>query len=451
MDPLAPKVYAEFYGLTDVGRVRKGNEDNYLIADLQNQRRAMEKKTETWRLGGRGMVFAVCDGMGGAAAGEVASQMAVDTGFDQLCSLEPGLEPQVFGEIVDRAIQQSNHLIHTMAQKDPSKKGMGTTISAAAVYGNVLFLAQVGDSRAYLLRGGTFTRVTKDQSLLEKLLEEGTISPEHAENFVGKNVILQALGPVAQVLVDLKFLELEHDDIVLLCSDGLHGQLNDAELQSILEQSETLEEAAGTLIRRANETGGPDNITAVLVRLTGDDLPKSDTPKPATPKSLRYVRAPVDVIQQKLERELGLSHWLSKYVFTGPLLVAYAVMIFLGLLYGIVSNRDSLAKLFTHSHTISKPKVGRGRLVVVSDVMSAELYIDGQIAGQLQEGGLSLSMPSGTYKVKLGTGGWTSKEQEVQLSPKHPKLIEIRRDKNKKLRKGADEKEWLPGHDSLNK
>ena len=449
MDPLAPKVYADFYGITDVGRVRKGNEDNYLIADLQHQRRGVQGVGERWRLGGHGMLFAVCDGMGGAAAGEVASQMAVDVVYENLLDLEPGLDLQAFGGILDRAILQANHQIHTLAQEDTSKKGMGTTISAAAVYGNILFLAQVGDSRAYLLRNGTLTRVTKDQSLLEKLIEEGAISPEHAENFVGKNVILQALGPVPEVLVDLKFIELEHDDMVMLCSDGLHGEVKDQEIELIMKGSTSLEEIGKTLIDRANENGGHDNITAVVLRLTGEDIPSPETSKIANPQPLAYVRTPIDTITQRLEKELGMIHWINKYLFAKPLLIIYGILLLLGLLYGVFVNRVVLTKLFTQKVELPKATSKSSRLVVASDVMNASLYVDETLVGQLVEGGLSLTLPTGKYKIYLRTEGWSSKIRTIHLKAERASLVEINRDKKTKtgLTKKDSTKEWLPGQD----
>ena len=123
MDPLAPKIQVSFFGITDVGRKRKQNEDNLLLADLQSQKRAHHMEHGQWQVKGRGLLFAVCDGMGGAAAGEIASQMAVDVVYKELLDLEPGLEPQVFAEIVDRAVLTANHQIRELALRDTSKKG----------------------------------------------------------------------------------------------------------------------------------------------------------------------------------------------------------------------------------------------------------------------------------------------------------------------------------------
>ncbi len=456
MDPLAPKISAEFFGLSDVGRVRKGNEDNFLIADLQTQRRGRHKTRETWRLGGRGLLFAVCDGMGGAAAGEVASQMTVDTLFRELQDLEPAQDPQLFGEKLDHAIQKANHSIYTLAQQDTSKKGMGTTVSAAAIYGDVAFLAQVGDSRAYLLRGGELTRVTKDQSLLERLIEEGAISAEHAENFAGKNVILQALGPTPQVLVDLKFIELEEGDVIMLCSDGLHGEVPDARIKEILNQHQDVQAATVALVRQALENGGKDNVTSIVVRLSGADLKKSPKPQPAIPQNVKYVRKPVDLITKRMEQELGLAHWLNKRVFATPMLMIYAAVFFGLIAYAIFANRTTLRQIFSGNTgpRIVAPPTANGQLVIASDVPDAELVIDDTPIGSLQNGGFSLSLPVGDYVVRLRKDKWSSDAQRVKLEGSKPVLIEITRNKSSsseiraKAQDLAKEEEWLPGRDA---
>ena len=447
MDPLAPKVQVELFGITDVGRRRKGNEDNFLIADLQTERRIEHKTLDGWRIGGRGALFAVCDGMGGAAAGEVASQMAVDILFERMLQLEPALPPQEFASLLDHTVQRANHEIHSLAKKDSSKKGMGTTVSAAAVYGNVLFLAQIGDSRAYLYRNGKFAQVTKDQSLLERLLEEGAISPEHAENFSGKNVILQALGPAPQVLVDLKFLELQQDDLILLCSDGLHGEVKDDELLEIVSSNSDLPTIGQELIDRANKNGGSDNITAVVVRMSGNDLQSASAQQEAVPRPVKYVRMPIDSITARMEKELGLTHWLNKYLFAMPMLIIYAVLL-LGSIGYFGSELWSNWKSLETKSPKKSSTVENGRLVVTSDVKNAMLFIDDTEVGTLQNGGISLTLPLGGYKVFLMRGDWKSPEKRVKLSSNKPKLVELLKSTKKPQKKQLlTRKEWLPGRD----
>ncbi len=447
MDPLAPKVYAEFFGLTDVGRKRRQNEDNLLIADLQNQRQGKPGLYYHWQVGGRGLLFAVCDGMGGAAAGEVASQMAVDVVYSELLDLDPGLEPQEFAQIIDRAIQTANYKIHEYSKKDRSKKGMGTTISAAAVYGNILFLAQVGDSRAYILRGGKLTQVTKDQSLLQRLIQEGAISPEHAQNFVGKNVILQALGPSPQVLVDLKFIELEEGDTLLLCSDGLHGPVPDEELERILKSSQDIPLVCKKLINEANARGGPDNITAIVARFSGEDLPDPEEHRPAEPKDVRYVRAPIDIKTLKLEKELGLIHWINKWFFSNQMLLIYGVALLLGGGYWLWKNRD-LFKPPPPKRVIA----ALARVMITSDVPDAIVIVNGKRFGRLENGEKVLSLPLGRHQIYLYSPSrdWKSKLYTLELkSSKKPELLEInmKGSSAKGSSRFSQFKEWLPGRD----
>jgi serine/threonine protein phosphatase PrpC len=386
--------------------------------------------------------------MGGAAAGEVASQMAVDILYTELLDLEPGLEPQAFAEILDRAISTANHRIHELAKADQTKRGMGTTVSAAAIYGNVLFLAQVGDSRAYLLRGGKLIQVTKDQSLLERLLEDGAISPEHAQNFTGRNVILQALGPTPQVLVDLKFIELEEDDVLLLCSDGLHGPVSTEEIIQCLYSSSSLQTAGQALIDRANHNGGPDNITVILSRFTGPDLPKPSVSTPAIPQPVKYVRSPVDTFTLKLEKQLGLTHWLNKYFFAPPLLILYALLLVGGTGWALWSNRAAFS--VKKSAPIISP---HGTLVVTSDIPDAELYVGGLPMGHLKGGGKSLTLPAGSHSIYLRSGNWTSPVHKLVLTgnEREPPLLDISQKQSAsnrpKIQTSSETTEWLPGRD----
>jgi serine/threonine protein phosphatase PrpC len=447
-DPLAPKIDVEFFGITDVGRKRKQNEDNFVVGNLQTHERAFQKEHNKWRLGGRGIVFGVCDGMGGAAAGEVASEMAVENLFEGLLDLEPALEPHVFGGHVDRAIQTANHRIFDLASKDPSKKGMGTTVSAAVTYGNILFLAQVGDSRAYLFRGGKLIRVTKDQSLLERLIEEGAISPEHAENFVGKNVILQALGPTPQVLVDLKFIELEANDVVMLCSDGLHGPVLDDQLESILTQYPDVRQAGQALIDAANRNGGPDNITAIVIRYTGQDLPAPATPTEAIPQPVKYVRAPIDAITLRLEKELGAAHWLNKHLFATPLLIIYGLLLVGFFAFSVWSNRDALHRVLTQKKKQITIDASVGRVVVASDMPNAMHFVNDRPIGQMHgNGGRNLILSVGSHKIYLLDRKWKSKVFSVNVKKNRTRLLEIFRSRPGTQSKQTDA-EWLPGRDA---
>ena len=449
MDPLNPKIDVDFFAITDVGLVRKQNEDQYLIADLQIGARSLERRHDQWRLGGRGLLFAVCDGMGGAAAGEVASQMAVDTMFDELSTIEPGMTPMDFGAEIDHSIGLANQRIHQLACEDSSKKGMGTTVSAGAIYADQLFLAQVGDSRAYLFRQGKLHRVTKDQSLLERLLEEGAITEEHAANFTGKNVILQALGPSEQVLVDMKFITLREDDLVLLCSDGLHGVVSDERLEECLGKAASLEQAGHVLIKEAHNNGAPDNVTVIVFRVSGQDLKPPQAKESTQPKHVKYARAPVDKLTEQLERDLGTVYWINKLFFSRVFLLLYSVLLVAGIGYFGYSNRNTLKKFFSTKGLSAGMPTLSGRIMISSDQKDAEVFVDKNSVGRLFNGETNLSLPTGTYRIYLKSKTWTSPIQTVQLKWEQVKFLEIHRDKQKGNNKASrlSHKEWLPGQD----
>ena len=233
-------------GVSDVGLVREHNEDNFLVADLESDEVAFrggevelgdaegdDTPTPTKRppadltVGPRGVVMAVCDGMGGAAAGEVASQMAVDTLHEILRSGGNPGERDVLARRMVRAVEEAGGRIFSSAKMDRTRRGMGTTSTVAALIDQVLFVGQVGDSRAYILRGEELVQITKDQSLVNQLIEAGQLSEEEADAFEHSNIILQALGTTEEVVVDLTFLELRQGDRLLLCSDGLSGLVHE--------------------------------------------------------------------------------------------------------------------------------------------------------------------------------------------------------------------------------
>jgi len=230
-------------GDSDVGRQRDANEDSYVLAEP---------------------VFAVADGMGGAQAGEVAS----------------GLAAEVFGaggtaggtpeEHLTRMVQEANRRIWELAQQDASRRGMGTTCTVAMVGSRGVTVAHVGDSRAYLLRESELSQLTHDHSLVAELERSGQLSPEAAEHHPQRSIITRALGPEHDVEVDAHTHSARSGDVFVLCSDGLTGMVSDDEMAAILRGEETLEAAVRSLIRAANQSGGRDNITAVLFRVEDD-------------------------------------------------------------------------------------------------------------------------------------------------------------------------------------
>ncbi|MEP6653989.1 MAG: Stp1/IreP family PP2C-type Ser/Thr phosphatase [Myxococcales bacterium] len=267
-----PEIQIEVFGKTDVGLIREHNEDNLLVADLAGGFKESELEAPaTLKLTERGALFLVCDGMGGAAAGEVASQMAVDAIFDVLASTEP--QPRAaFARSLRRAVETANDRIFQQSRDNQNERGMGTTCTAAALNDDTLVVAQIGDSRCYVFRNGQLGQVTKDQSLAWQLIEAGAMTPEDAKAFEHANIILQALGVQDRVDVVLSQITLRRGDIVVLCSDGLHGPVVDQEIQEVLAAEKDLKAAAEGLLQRALERDGPDNITVVLARFDGPGL-----------------------------------------------------------------------------------------------------------------------------------------------------------------------------------
>jgi serine/threonine protein phosphatase PrpC len=292
--PAPDGLTARYFGRTDVGLVREHNEDNFLVVDLAAKRRGVEDATIDARLGKNGCVFAVCDGMGGAAAGEVASQMAVDTIFEVMDEGGTPRDRDEFARRLVRAVEEAGSRIFAAAKMDRTRRGMGTTATVAGLVDATLFVGQVGDSRAYVLRGDRIALITKDQSLVNQLIEAGQLTEEEAEAFEHSNIILQALGTTEEVTVDLTFLELRRGDRLLLCSDGLSGLVHAEMMKEVLSGAERLPDAAERLIAMANAGGGHDNITVVLVEFDGTALKEPDAEARAAYQQYPLPPAPAD-------------------------------------------------------------------------------------------------------------------------------------------------------------
>jgi len=248
----------ESFGRTDVGRRRKLNEDNYLVAPEPN-------------------LYAVCDGMGGHNAGEVASQMAIETlaSFIERSHKEKeitwpyGLDVNLSydGNRLKTAIKLANKKVFRAADNREEYTGMGTTVVAVLVSGDVMTVGSAGDSRCYLLRGGQLTQVTKDDSWVSAALGEGILNSDEIERHPLRNVITKAVGAKETIELDVVEQKFQPGDVVIICSDGLHAMISDDEIQRLLTPvPETLEEAAGRLVDAANEAGGKDNVSVVLLR-----------------------------------------------------------------------------------------------------------------------------------------------------------------------------------------
>jgi protein phosphatase len=226
-------------------------------------------------LGGKGLVLVVSDGMGGALAGDVASRMAVDSVRQMLMGEgDAACDPEIdLVECLKSATHYANTAIHLKSQEDSRCAGMGATFTGAAIRGDSLDLVQVGDSRGYVIRKDQIRLATKDQSLVQQLVDVGQISESEAETHMFRNVILQALGAQSEVTPVTGRIRLRQNDLVLLCSDGLSGKLRAEDIQQIVLNSKNdLAKACDALIEEANNRGGEDNITVVLAHFTGDDL-----------------------------------------------------------------------------------------------------------------------------------------------------------------------------------
>ncbi len=269
-------IIVHVFGRTDVGRTREHNEDCFVVADLTTMNATLQPEVREHRPGARGSLFMVADGMGGAAAGEIASQMAAEVVLEELDSWwrrSESTDADTFATSLRRAVEAANTRIHLYALDHPENRGMGTTTTIAGVLGDTLYLCQVGDSRGYLIRGGVAIQVTKDQSLVQRLIDAGELTAEEAEVSERRNIILQALGPEGQVKVDLTSQPLRRGDVLVLCSDGLSGQMRTDDIARVVnEQSPDLMGTCKALIDLANENGGPDNITVIAARFEGDGL-----------------------------------------------------------------------------------------------------------------------------------------------------------------------------------
>jgi serine/threonine protein phosphatase PrpC len=236
---------AEQYAGTDTGRQRRANEDSMLA---------------------RAPLFVVADGMGGAQAGEVASRIAVE-------SFEAGVADTGHPEASLAALaQQANARIYELSHSNAEQAGMGTTLTAVYVGEREIAIAHVGDSRAYRVREGELLRLTEDHSLVDELLRQGRLTPEEAVEHPQRSVITRALGPEGTVEVDTRSYAARDGDVYLLCSDGLTTMLAEAQLASVVSAHATLREAGEALIAAANEAGGRDNITVVLLRVEELDV-----------------------------------------------------------------------------------------------------------------------------------------------------------------------------------
>ncbi|MBN8724664.1 MAG: serine/threonine-protein phosphatase [Acidobacteria bacterium] len=312
----------EFYGDTNVGKVRQNNEDNFLIVNLadNNFYNINNPLKELVRLDtNQKLLFAVADGLGGALAGEIASQLTVDIVKERLIQLQ---NLSIFNEFpfyekLRLVVEIVNQVIIEQSLNNVQCTGMGSTFTGVTICKDEAYIAQVGDSRAYLIRDNKIMQLTKDQSLVGQLLEAGYITEEEAENHHLRNVILQALGGQATVNVVITRVNLRENDILLVCSDGLTTSVKNQQIFDIVKNNLDLKIATENLIKMANERGGQDNITVVLAKINHLSNPKETKELEIEilsrdinlPKSINYLELEIEesksltkpIIQQNME------------------------------------------------------------------------------------------------------------------------------------------------------
>ena len=277
MSDSTTSVRIDAFGQSDVGLVRKNNEDSFLIADLTGDATRFDAFTLNRAVGDKGTLLVVADGMGGMKAGEVASRMAADVVaqglVDQLSKNHP-VDQRAFVKALKQSVHEANRIVFEEGERERKRRGMGTTLTAAGVHGQFIFFAQLGDSRAYLVRNSSITQMTRDQSLVAQLIDSGAISSQEAKTHPQRNVILQAVGVKRQVDVVISATQLKRGDQLVLCSDGLWGKVEAEEIRELLEKRLEPKSTCQNLLQLARERGGEDNITIIVAHFDGEGLPE---------------------------------------------------------------------------------------------------------------------------------------------------------------------------------
>jgi PPM family protein phosphatase len=269
---------------TDRGLERPENQDRAVIADCSADQAWEPPAILGARVGPSAAFYGlVCDGMGGEAGGALASGLAVEATVSAMRAGwmnrnaepagSPALDEARIASALVWSLECASARIKQAAREEPRYARMGTTATLATIAHGALLCAQIGDSRAYVLRGERLVQVTEDQTMVEYLRKSGNLAPEQIAAIVGPNVILQALGSSTRLEVAITRTPLAQHDVVLLCSDGLHGVVTDGEIAEVVGATSDLAVACDLLVARANRAGGPDNISCVLYRVTGDALP----------------------------------------------------------------------------------------------------------------------------------------------------------------------------------
>jgi PPM family protein phosphatase len=251
------------FGLTDVGLMREANEDAFAMAELSKARRWQGGAAADWSSTGGGVLLVVSDGMGGAKAGEVASALSIEAVLGGM--LHAVRERPADGATLRRVIEIASGKVH-QAAKRPDRRGMGATLTAVLVTGATAYVAQIGDSRAYLLRDGNLGQITHDQSYVQMLVDAGMMTPEEAEASPRKNIILQVMGQEL-VRVAIGRVSLAIGDRLLVCTDGLTNVVDDAVLNAVAKPPGDLVKATNALVSLTKEGGAPDNLTVIIAEI----------------------------------------------------------------------------------------------------------------------------------------------------------------------------------------
>lgn len=426
-------IRVRYYGATDVGLVREHNEDNFVCVDLDEELRGVpDDEVRETEVGERGLILAVCDGMGGAAAGEVASQMAVDTLDEVMKSGDTENDHDLFAHRLVYAIEEAGSRIFGAAKMDRSRRGMGTTSTVAGLMDNTLFVGQVGDSRCYVLREGKLKLITKDQSLVNQLIEAGQLSEEEAEEFEHSNIILQALGTTEEVSVDLTFLELRQGDRIMLCSDGLSGLVHAELIQEVMAEGDDLKAMTHKLIEMANAGGGHDNITCVMAEFEGSGLAPVEgsaepnyMPYPLPPLDGRSGSIPAREPTMKTSARKPGSDVKRPPIATraddptvpsnggklGPaIVILLLIAIIAAIAYSMRQEEPATGEVVESDPPVDEPvepaEPEPVDVRIQSDVVGGELFIDEQNYGPLEDGvPLHLELLPGAYRFEARQDG----------------------------------------------
>lgn len=267
----------ELFARTEVGCVRERNEDAFVVANLATGEEGLGSGARVQELDASGALIGVCDGMGGAAAGDVASAMAARKLQSTIAPRSPFHDSATVQQVLLSALGAANREIASYAAQNPGKQGMGTTATVALLFGPDVHIAHIGDSRAYLRRGQQLLQLTTDHSVVGQMIASGQLTPAQARDYEHRNVLLQALGVQPAISPEIVIATVREGDVLLLCSDGLTGPLEDAQVLELMLKHEDPMRCARALTESACAAGGPDNVTVALVRFLGPGLAPSDT------------------------------------------------------------------------------------------------------------------------------------------------------------------------------